>query len=186
MKTNRIKVKLPMITSRDEAECLMTELAQTANNQRAITAERDALVLTINERYEAGLGACAEAIKEKTATLRAWAESAPDVFPKGRKSLKLTSGTLGFRTGTPKLSLLSRAFNWERVLGLVEQFWPGFIRLSKEVDKAALLAQHSQATDRAAADADLKRLGLKVTQDESFFIEPDLTSFETRQTVEAA
>src|ERR1035438_5668905 len=107
MKPMRIRVALPMIQSREEAETTMTELATAANEQRSITAERDALVLTINERFEAGLAECAETLKAKTDALRAWAEANPDVFPKDCKSLKLTSGTLGFRTGMPKLALLS-------------------------------------------------------------------------------
>ena len=94
----------------------------------------------------------------------------------------MLSGILGFRTGTPKLTLLSRVFNWVRVLALVEEHQPGFIRLKKEVDKEGLLTLHSQATDRAVADAELKRMGLKVTQEESFYIEPNLTELEPRQT----
>ena len=186
MKNNRIKVTLELITSRDEAETVMNELAQSKNSERRLTAQRDEEALLVNAKYEGRLAECAEAIKAQTEVLRAWAEANPDQFPKDRKSLKLTSGTLGFRTGMPRLALLSRAFNWERVLGLIEQFWPGFIRLKKEADKEGLLAMHSQATDKAAADAELKRCGLRVDQAESFFIEPDLTLLEARLVKEVA
>jgi phage host-nuclease inhibitor protein Gam len=183
MKTMRIKVSLPMIKSREEAEGVMTELATAANEQRLITAERDALVLTINDRFEADLGECAEILTEKTDALRAWAEANPDVFPKDCKSLKLTSGTLGFRTGMPKLALLSRAFNWDKVLALFRASGWGraFIRTKEEVDKDGILAmcRKVKATDRI--EKCLKRRGLKLAQEESFFIEPDLTAVESRQ-----
>ena len=181
MKTSRIKVNLPTVLTRADAESAMKDLALAVNDQRITSALRDDEVLAVNVKYELNLARLDQAVKTKTDALRAWAEANPDQFPKGRKSLDLVSGTLGFRTGTPKLALLSRAFNWERVLALVEQFWPGLIRLKKEVDKEGLLAMHSQAQDKPAADAELKRCGLKVTQEESFYIEPDLTQFDTRQ-----
>jgi phage host-nuclease inhibitor protein Gam len=177
----RIKVQLPTLLTRDDAESTMRELAIALNAQRAHIVERDSKVLAINKTYESALATLDESIKVKTDSLRAWAESNPDVFPKGRKSLDLVCGVLGFRTGTPKLSLLSRAFNWERVLALVKQLWPAFIRIKEEVDKEGILSMHSQAEDKSAADAELKRLGLKVVQDESFFIEPDLTDLDARQ-----
>ena len=180
--TTRIKVQLPTLITRDDAETAMRELAMQLNQQRCYIVDRDAKVLTINKTFESALAELDQSIKAKTDTLRAWAESNPDQFPKGRKSLDLVAGVIGFRTGTPKLSLLSRAFNWERVLALVESFWPAFIRLKKEVDKEGILAMHSQSQDKPLADAELKRLGLKVTQEESFFIEPKLTDLESRQT----
>ena len=179
--TTRIKISLPTITTRDEAEATMNDLALAENNRRNLITQRDEAVLLINTRYETSLAAYADSIKEKTETLRAWAEANPDAFPKDRKSIKFLSGTLGFRTGTPKLALLSRAFNWERVLQLVKQYWPGFIRIKEKIDKEGLLAMHSQTENKLASEADLKRCGLKVSHDESFYVDPDLTQFETRQ-----
>lgn len=185
MKTMRIKVALPMIGSREEAEATMTELALAANEQRSITAERDALVLTINDRFEAGLAACAEVLTQRADSLRAWAEANPDVFPKDCKSLKLTSGTLGFQTGMPKLALLSRAFNWDKVLSLFRASGWGraFIRTKEEVDKDSILSMCRKVKREERIAACLKRRGLKLVQDESFFIEPDLTAVESRQVV---
>ena len=181
---NRIKVPLAVLVTRADAASCMNDLALAANNQRRLLAERDAQVLKINARYESSLTECAEALAEKTDALRAWAEANPDQFPKDRKSLVLVSGTVGFRTGTPKLSLISRAWNWDKVLQLIDQMesWKAFVRETKEVDKASILTQRSQDPDKAAFDNELKRIGLKVCQDESFFVEPDLSKFDTRQT----
>lgn len=165
-------------TTRDDAEALMNELANIANNQRLLQSRRDAEVLAINTKYEAGLSQCAEELKARTELLHAWAETNTDQFPKGLKSIKFTSGTLGFRTGTPKLSLLSRAFTWEKVLDLARK--SGWVRTKVEVAKDTILAEHSAGTLDAEA---LRRLGLKVVRDESFYCEPDLSAFEPRQTV---
>lgn len=181
---NRIKVPLAVLVTRDDAESCMNDLALAANNQRKLLAERDALVLKINSRYESPLAECAETLTEKTDALRAWAEANNDQFPAGRKSLALVSGTLGFRTGTPKLSLVSRAWNWDKVLQIIEQMplWQAFVRSKKEVDKESILTQRSQDPDKSTFDHELKRIGLRVSQDESFFIEPDLSKCEARQT----
>ncbi len=180
MKT-RIKLNLPLITTRDEAEAVMNDLATYVNERRKVTADLDAEILSAKDDYAPDLTALDEVIKSTSDHLRAWAEANPAEFPKDRKSIVLASGTLGFRTGTPKLALLSRAFNWERVLALVEQYWPSFIRIKKEVNKEEILSLYAGASNQSASDAELKRLGLKVTQEESFYIEPKLTELTTRQ-----
>lgn len=175
-KKTRIKIALPTIASRDDAEAVMNELAQTANNQRKLVAARDAAVLAINQRFESDLAACDESLRTQTDALRVWAKTNPDQFPKGRKTIEFVSGKLGFRTGTPKLALLSRAWTWDKVCRAVEQFLPNFIRNAPEVDKEAIIAQ------RAEVEFILPKCGVKVVQGESFFVEPKLTEVETRQT----
>jgi phage host-nuclease inhibitor protein Gam len=180
MKNKRIKVQLPTITTRDEAESVMNEIACIANNQRRITTARDAEVLKINERYESSLSQCEQDLQQKTDALRVWAETNPDQFAKGRKSIDFVSGILGFRTGTPKLALTNRSWNWDKVTAAVMHRLPNFIRNKPEVDKEALIAQRDELADA------LPSCGIKVVQGESFFVEPKLTDVETRQTVEAA
>jgi len=179
-KKSRIKVVLPSISSREEAEAVMNDLAMTANNQRRVTALRDAAVLAINQKFEAQLAACDQTLAAKTDALRVWAETNPGEFPKGRKSIAFLSGTLGFRTGTPALALLSRAWNWKKVTAAVERLLPNFIRNAPEVDKEAILSQRDELKEFLPA------CGIKVAQGESFFVEPKLTEVESRQTQEAA
>jgi len=185
MKPMRIKVALPMIKSREEAEATMTELALAANEQRTLSAERDGMILGINDKFEAELAECAEVLKERTDALRAWAEATPDIFPKDCKSLRLTSGTMGFRSGTPKVALFSRAFNWDKCLALFRASGWGraFIRTKEEVDKEGILAMCRKVKNEERVANLLKRRGLKITQEESFYIEPDLTAVESRQVV---
>jgi len=174
-----------MLTSRSEAEACLNELAVLMNNQRKVVADRDAAVLAINERVAPELTRLSTDISEHTETLQAWAQANPSEFPKDRKSLKLTSGTLLFRTGQPKLELLSRAFSWQKVLSLVSSKMPAFVRRKEEVDKEGLLGLVSQVSDKDAAAATLREIGLQVTQDESFEVKPDLTEQESKQTAGA-
>jgi phage host-nuclease inhibitor protein Gam len=179
MNSPRIKVKLAHITTRDEAEAVMAELAGAANQQRQLHARRDADGLALDEKYRADLAACATRLTAATETLRAWAETHPEQFPRDRKSLQLPGGTLGFRTGTPKLALLSRAWTWEIVLEKLKTLpgRSGCIRTKEEVDKEALL------TGLKAGRLDpAETIGVKIVQDESFFIEPALSEPAARQT----
>lgn len=185
MSKNRIKIPLPNIKTRDEAEAVMNELALTANNKRKFTARMDAQILAAQEAVAPDIAACDEAIKAKSDALRAWAEAHPEEFPKGRKSIEFLSGILGFRTGTPKLALLSRAFTWDKVLELIQHFGFQFTRQKLEVDKEAILAFAAEEQDKVRLEARVLRpIGLKVVQDEGFYIEPKLT--ETDDTVKAA
>lgn len=184
MKTkSRIKIPLLTITTRDEAESVMSDIACIVNNQRRIAAQRDAEVLAINERYEPSLTKCGEDLKYKTDALRAWAEANPEQFPKDRKSIQFISGLLGFRTGTPKLALLDRSWNWEKVLSKLEAALPDWVRTKKEVDKEAVLGAVSAGKYRSDTIAPY---GMKIVQDETFFVSPNLSDIDLRQTAVAA
>jgi phage host-nuclease inhibitor protein Gam len=178
-KTRLKKPVAPVLKTRDDAEQMMHTLAAAVNHQRALTAERDAQVLAITQRYAARLAELGATVERCTVFLGEWAEANPAEFPKARKSIDMTAGTLGFRTGTPKLKLLSRAWNWDKVLAAVQATLPAFIRSKPEVDKEAILGQREELAEF------LPLVGLKVDQDESFFIEPKLTEVETKQTTAA-
>lgn len=180
--TKRLKPSIPILHTRDDAEFTMNELANVANNQRQFTAKMDAEILAVKVQYEAALAACALELQIKTESLRVWAETNPDQFPKDRKSIQFTSGLLGFRTGNPKLSLLNRKWKWETVLGVLKTagLW---IRTKEEIDKEAILAEYAAGK---YCSGTLSPFGLAVTQEESFYIEPDLTPSTPRQISEAA
>jgi len=186
-KTKRLKIQLTLPLTRDEAESIMNKLAFVANVQRSLTAARDAEILAINAKYETPLGRIAAELWAKTDALKAWAEANPEEFPKGRKSISFISGILGFRTGTPACKLFSRAFTWDRVKQLLNcaTGWASCLRCVTEVDKEEIIARRAHAPDKAEFAHELKRLGLKVTQEEIFYIEPALTNLESRQVTEA-
>lgn len=180
MTKQRIKVPLaPAITinSRAEAEQTMNSLAASVSAKRKLAAEMDAKILAIQKSYETGFDVLNKAIEARTDALRVWADTNPEQFPKGRKSIEFVSGLLGFRTGTPKLALLNRSWTWDKVLATlkVKTAFSGFVRHKEEVDKEKILAQHA-----AKQFAELDTIGCKVVQEESFFVEPNLTDTEAK------
>jgi phage host-nuclease inhibitor protein Gam len=163
--------------TRDEVEALVHEIAAIKNNERYVTSIMDKEIAAIRTRHEPALSQIADELKQKTAAVQEWAEANPAEFAK-RKSIDFTSGTIGFRTGTPKLALLNRRWNWATALQAVQNWLPNFIRSVPEIDKEALLAQRDEQIIRET----LPKVGLKVVQDESFYVEPNLTPLETRET----
>ena len=93
-------------------------------------------------------------------------ENRDELFTK-RKSLETTHGTIGFRTGTPKLKTL-KGFTWNAVVNMLKEFLPGYVRTSEEANKEKLLA------DRESEEvvALFPKVGITVVQDETFFVEP--------------
>lgn len=171
MSKNRIKTQSPTITTREEAEAAMNLLAEAEAAKRRLSAELDSQILGLKDQYAPLLSAREAEIKLQFTALRAWAEAHPQEFGK-KKSLQLLAGVLGFRTGTPKLALLSKAWNWDKVLAAALVYLPNFIRQKPELDKEQILAQRDEL------EPVFHRVGVKVVQDESFYVEPNLTEPE--------
>ena len=176
--SKRIKLQSNPLT-RADVETLVADIATSANAKRAINAQIDEQILVIRKAHEAELAATDAEIKNKSALVQSWAEANPEAFGK-LKSIKLAFGTIGFRTGTPKLKTLS-GWTFSRVLArLVSLPWGRpYVRVTEEIDREALIAD---SRCFALTDAQLREAGCRVAQDESFFIEPDLAALEQRLT----
>jgi len=183
MKKTRIRIVEKTAITRDDAEGLVNEIAITENRRRVLNAECDDKILAIRESYGPAIENCAEALKTKSALVQAWAEANPEEF-KSRKSVEFPAGKVGFRTGTPKLKTAT-GWTFARVLEKLQSLKWGaaFVRVKSEVDKEGIIAAYSADS---FTPAELREIGCKVDQDESFFIEPDLTPFSNRITEEAA
>ncbi len=178
MKT-RIKTPAGHTLVRADIERCMSVIRSLKISERKIKADRDAAVKKIDEGCGPHLDRIASQMEQQVALCQAWAAAHPEEFAK-RRSIEFTHGTLGFRTGTPKLVMTRRAGGWKGALERVMQFLPAFIRETPEIDKKALIAQR----DEEPVQFGLRQCGLAVQQDESFFVEPTLTEVETRLNAE--
>jgi len=93
-------------------------------------------------------------------------ENKDELFAK-RKSIESVHGTIGFRTGTPKLKTL-KGFTWGAVTNLLKEFLPSYVRISEEPAKDKLLADREDEEVAAL----FPKVGISVTQDETFYVEP--------------
>ena len=179
---SRIKTSaLPSAITRDQADSFVSQITQLTIERNHLIAEMDEEIATARSRYETTLGNLTARIESRTEILRDWALANPEEFG-SKKSIIFTQGVIGFRAGTPKLKTLA-GWTFARVLNeLIEQKVKAFIRTKQEVDKEVIIAAHSA---NEIGNSDLKPFGLKVDQDESFFVDPAVTDNEPRQTVAA-
>lgn len=111
-------------------------------------------------------------------TLQAFATEHPELFAK-KKSLEMAHGTIGFRTGTPKLKTL-KGFTWEAAKTLVKKLLPDYIRTTEEIAKDKMLADRDSQQMREGdplgpgkpMSEAMAECGIQVVQDETFYVEP--------------
>lgn len=151
---------------------------EQANEAFASYAKADAQIQKINAEIELQCARIREKQADRLSQLDAEREQAFDVlqafavenqaelFAK-KKSLDMAHGTIGFRTGTPKLKTL-KGFTWASVLQMVREFLPGYVRTSEEVAKDKLLADR----DEEGMSDKMAKCGITVAQDETFYVEP--------------
>lgn len=167
MATKRQKKTVITGVTREDAEQAFAEYAKADASINKINADIDLQCAKIREKYQdklAGLSNTRESAFDK---LQAYAtENQTELFAK-KKSLDMAHGTIGFRTGTPKLKTL-KGFTWASALNLVKEFLPDFIRKTEEVAKDKLLADR----DVEGMNDKMAKCGIFVTQDETFYVEP--------------
>ena len=163
----REKKRIISGVTREAADEALATYAMADAQAAKIAADIELQCVKIREKYADKI---AELEGEKAAafdTLQAYAsENKGDLFTK-KKSLDMVHGTIGFRTGTPKLKTL-KGFTWASALQLVREFLPSYIRTTEEITKDKLLADR----DVEGMCDSMSRCGIQVVQDETFFVEP--------------
>lgn len=157
-------------------EQLVGDIAALKIEERKLKAEMDAKLKALKDDYLEQLNGLTESIAQKMPRALAWAEANAEDFGKLR-SIEMLHGVIGWRLNTPSLKALS-GWTWELVLKALQKVprFASYVRTKEKVNKQALLA------DREAIGADsLRSVGLRVIQEEEFFVEPKLTETETRE-----
>ncbi|MCX8156138.1 MAG: host-nuclease inhibitor Gam family protein [Verrucomicrobiae bacterium] len=160
---------VPVPRSRRALEALVAEIAALKLEEVRLAAELDARLRLAREQLEPALANLRAQLTAQTAAVRAWAEAHPDAFA-GRRTLELPVALLGWRASPPALKPCA-GWTWERVTAALKAApaWQAYLRVREEPNKIRLLA------DRVAlGDAALATVGLWVTQEELFFVEPRL------------
>jgi phage host-nuclease inhibitor protein Gam len=178
----RIKVAREEIGSQADAENTLLQIKEAENDKRRVTADMDAEKLAAENKYQPQLTDLNTRIETLSGQLAAWAEAHPEIFPKDRKSVKWSGGKFGFRLDTPSLALANRSTSWAKVLAIIAgKKWRRFIRIKREVDRDAVLARcGTKEKPTKFQTTVLPTIGLKLVQEENFFVEPDLTETTTK------
>lgn len=178
MATRQKKTVISGVT-RDAAEEAFAVYAKADASINKIQAEVELQCARIREKWQDRLTALTVERGEAFEVLQSFAvENQHDLFSK-RKSLEMVHGTIGFRTGTPKLKTL-KGFTWASALELAKRVLPSYVRTKEELAKDKLLADRDadevfvpigEGTSTTMVEA-MRGCGIEVVQDEAFFVEP--------------
>ncbi len=167
---------------------------EAADEAFATYAKSDAQIQKINAEIELQCAKIREKYADKLTVLGAERDNAFDVLQSfatenqaelfvKKKSLDMAHGTIGFRTGTPKLKTL-KGFTWASALTLVKKFLPmTYIRQSEDIAKDKILADREleevEVYDTPTGDPRTVKMpeamavcGIQVVQEETFYVEP--------------
>lgn len=165
--------------TKDAAEEAFAIFAKAEAERAKITAGIELRCAQIREKHQDKLSQLQTIQDQAFETLQAFAlENQDELFSK-KKSLEMVHGTIGFRTGNPKLKTL-KGFTWASALQLVKEFLPDYVRTTEEIAKDRLLSERDvdviKPGDPLGPGVPLREImpkcGISVVQDETFFVEP--------------
>lgn len=182
MATRQKKVIISGV-SRETAEEAFGVYAKAVAESEKIKADIELKCAQLREKWSGRLSELEQTKGDAFDVLHSYAvEHQQELFTK-KKSLDMTHGVIGFRTGTPKLKTL-KGFTWASALQLAKKFLPfTYIRQTEEIAKDKLLADRDlkevavydtptgdprEVTMREAMAA----CGIQVAQEEAFYVEP--------------
>jgi phage host-nuclease inhibitor protein Gam len=142
----------------------LQEFAVLDAKQASILAKLDEKIAEIRRKSEDDLNDLKDKKESAQEVIQVYCMENPQLFEK-KKSFETLHGTVGFRTGTPKLKNL-KGFTWASITNLLKEFLPDYVRVVEEPAKDMILANRDTIND-----ADLKKVGVEIVQDETFYID---------------
>lgn len=158
------KVLVTGITS-EQMEQAFADYATADAKIQGINAKMDVEITRIREKYADDLVELQEKKDKNFELLQVFSSEHPELFAK-KKSYESAHGTIGFRTGTPKLKTL-KGFTWAASLNMLKELLPGYVRTTEEPAKDKLLADRELEEVREM----MPRCGIGVVQEETFYVE---------------
>ncbi len=156
-----------VITSatREDAENAMSTLASINSQLKKLEAKIETEKQRIDEKYKDDIVSLQKQATEPKEVLEVWAKA--DCRNWEAKSFDLVHGTIGFRTGMPKVEK-NKKFTWDAVTELLSKHFPSLVRTKTEPNKEAIIAMRYDADFEKV----IEKCYINVVQDETFFTQP--------------
>lgn len=152
------------IDSRNHFDATVDDICKLQLDREQLVTERDHLIADVMLDHNPKIEAIGNEISAKLVLCEKYATTHRESLFGKLKSAASNLGLFGFRTGNPKLVLLNKKWKWNDVMIALKSLGKSeFIRTKEEIDKDGL---------KKLEDAELAVLGLRIDQDEVFFIEP--------------
>lgn len=167
MTTTAKRITVPRLATREDMEKAVGEFAAATNERDQHKAAMEQELTAVRSRFEGKMDTCEQQRDELSLALRDWADRNPDQFGK-LKSIATVHGTIGWRIGQPTLKPAPK-MTWAKVLETIEGFGDTlkrYLRVKTDINKEAILAE------RETHPAILTKIGVRVVQEETFFVDP--------------
>jgi phage host-nuclease inhibitor protein Gam len=163
----RVSIPQPSSTmTLAEAEEVMGIYAKADASIEKINATMDLEISKIRDKYKDKIAAHTLERDEAETKLNLFCTQNKDTYFSSKKTLQLSHGDLGFRTGTPALKP-RKSFTLSACLELAKQFLPDYVRTKQELDREALIAARSID----GMEEKYVQIGVQIVQEEKWFIE---------------
>jgi phage host-nuclease inhibitor protein Gam len=160
---SRLKA-ITSIDTRAQFDATVDEICRLQLDREAIVTFRDSRLATIMEEENPKIERISEDISAKLLLCEKYAVTHRETLFGKLKSAASALATFGFRTGNPTLKVLNRKWKWNDVVAALKSSGRfDCVRTKEEPDKDAL---------KKLPGADLASVGLRIDQEESFYIEP--------------
>lgn len=160
------KTKNEPITAMAFIDQTLEKYADCDANLKEINSAMDKEIFEIRKKYAEGITHLQQQKDRAFNELESFAALNQELLFSIKRSVKTNHGTFGFRTGKPRFNLFE-GINWESITHLLKEILPGYVRMVAEPAKDKLMADRNLPEVARYFPA----LGLKVVQDESFFID---------------
>lgn len=172
-KTNmnkRQKLEPCIINSRPALECVVADVVKLKLEHTLASASMERELADVQKRHQDSLLSLARQIEVKEAAVFVYCQKhRAELFPE-RKSLDLLLASVGFETTPPRVEKINNKDTFGRIgLRLESLDWgAAYVRYpDPEVNKERLLADRAKLRPEQLQEA-----GIKIEQDENFFIRP--------------
>lgn len=155
--------------TQEEAHETLRQLAREVGRLRTLRAEKEALLVAVENRFTARLTELEKRVSDGAGALRGWARGNRGLAKKGKIEFA-DVGCLRFENSPPRVAL-ERGMAEDAIVNALEVEFADYVREERSVNRAALLAQWAALTD--AVRAKLVEIGVRVGQRERIAIEVD-------------
>lgn len=163
---NRRSVKVLNELTREEALQALRDHAEASAKLGKINAQVESSIQRVRDKYASEQDSLKTTISETMKKVQKWAQDNREEEFGNKKSKDWGVGLIGFRTSTPSVKF-DRGFK-DKALGLLKELkLTAFIRIKEEVDRDKIL----ESREDPEIMQKLNTCGLKVVQDERFYID---------------
>jgi phage host-nuclease inhibitor protein Gam len=178
-----MKIKIPKFKSREEFIASVDAAARLTVEIRSMEAARDRRVQQIQDEYAGALDVQESQLIAIVAQAEKFAEEHQCELMLGKaRSAETALARYGFRVGMPQLKTLAK-WTWKKALREIQALnLDCFVRSKPELDRAAIIGSTKEGqlcfASATIGSIPLSNFGMKVVQEEAFFIDPKVDGAE--------